>query len=301
MESRIIDLDGPLHYADFGGAGRPLVFVHGLGGSHLNWLAVGPQLAKQARVVAPDLAGFGRTPPAGRSSAIRANRALLDRFIDEVFGEPVVLAGNSMGGMISIMEAALRPEKIAGLLLVDPALPRSKGARPDALVIAAFASYGVPGVGERFVRRRAALLGPEGLVRESMRLCTVDPSRVPRHVVEAHVELARERLTSMDWAHDTFLEAARSLLGVLARKRLYHQMLRQVLAPALLIHGARDRLVPLAAAYETIGVRPDWTLEVFDDIGHTPQLEAPERFVETVGRWLSDLDVMSAGDAAAAP
>ncbi len=293
MKSHVIDLDGPLHYADYGGEGQPLVLVHGLGGHHLNWLGVAPRLAERARVVAPDLAGFGRTPPSGRSSSIRANRVLLDRFIDELFDEPVILVGNSMGGLISLMQTALRPDKVAGLVLVDPALPRTKGARPDALVIAAFASYGVPGIGERFVRERARRLGPEGLVRETLRICTVDPSRVPQHVYEAHVELSRERLTTMDWAHERYLEAARSLLGVLARKSTYHAMVRQVRAPTLMIHGARDRLVPLAAAYETHAVRPDWVLEVFDDIGHTPQLEAPERFVETVSRWLDDMDLLT--------
>ena len=47
MRSRTIDLDGPVHYADFGGTGPTLVLVHGLGGSHVNWMAVGPALAHE--------------------------------------------------------------------------------------------------------------------------------------------------------------------------------------------------------------------------------------------------------------
>ena len=59
MRHRTVDLDGPVHYLDFGGAGPPLVMVHGLGGSAINWMAVGAEMAKDYRAVALDLAGFG--------------------------------------------------------------------------------------------------------------------------------------------------------------------------------------------------------------------------------------------------
>ncbi|MFY9588857.1 MAG: alpha/beta fold hydrolase, partial [Actinomycetota bacterium] len=83
MESRWIELDGPVHYAAWDGPseGPTFVLVHGLGGSHANWMSVGPALAERGRVLAVDLAGFGRTPPAGRRSTIGANRRLLHRFI----------------------------------------------------------------------------------------------------------------------------------------------------------------------------------------------------------------------------
>jgi glycerol-3-phosphate dehydrogenase len=53
-----------------------------------------------------------------------------------------------------------------------------------------------------------------------------------------------------------------------------------------LIHGRDDRLVPLAASQALLRRQPKWTLEVLDDIGHVPQLEAPARFVDAVVRWL---------------
>src|SRR5262245_36769441 len=70
LDSRVADVGGPVHFIDFGGSGPPMVLVHGLGGSAVNWLAVGPALAQRARVVALDLPGFGRTPPAGRSTRL---------------------------------------------------------------------------------------------------------------------------------------------------------------------------------------------------------------------------------------
>src|SRR3954453_21312372 len=131
--SRYVDLDGPVHYLDFGGPadGPLLVCVHGLGGSHVNWLAIGPELAKTCRVLALDLAGHGRTPLSGRSPGVHANRRLLHRFVTEVVSGPVILVGNSMGGMISLAEAADAPSEVTGLVLIDPALPLARFAKLD--------------------------------------------------------------------------------------------------------------------------------------------------------------------------
>src|SRR5690348_12888685 len=115
MKSHTITIaGGPVHYVDYGGEGTPVVLVHGLGGSHLNWMCVGRELAAAPpgyRVVAPDLVGFGRTPLAGRSSSIEAQVELLAAFIEKVAGGPCVLAGNSMGGLISVLTAEAHPEK----------------------------------------------------------------------------------------------------------------------------------------------------------------------------------------------
>lgn len=122
---RYVDLDGPVHYVDFGGAanGPRLVLVHGLGGSHLNWTLLAPLLAARARVVAIDLLGFGLSHPEGRPATVQANAKMLGRFVDEVLGSPAILVGNSMGALVSIMLASRRPDAVAGLVLIDPALP----------------------------------------------------------------------------------------------------------------------------------------------------------------------------------
>src|SRR6266704_1878725 len=146
MRSRTVDLGGPVHFADFGGAGPTMVLVHGLGGSHLNWAAVGSALAARARVLAPDLAGFGRTPLAGRAATVQANRRLLDRFLDAVGDGPAILVGNSMGGLIAMLEAARRPAKVAGLVLVGPAQPRPSRTLVDPIVALTFAAYALPGI-----------------------------------------------------------------------------------------------------------------------------------------------------------
>jgi pimeloyl-ACP methyl ester carboxylesterase len=54
LRHKVADLDGPVHYIDFGGEGKPLLMVHGLGGNALNWMAVGPELAKRYHAFALD-------------------------------------------------------------------------------------------------------------------------------------------------------------------------------------------------------------------------------------------------------
>jgi pimeloyl-ACP methyl ester carboxylesterase len=285
--SRTVDLGGAVHYVDFGGAaGAPrVVLVHGLGGSHLNWCLLAPRLAADARVLAVDLVGFGRTHPEGRAATVQTAAVLLDRFVREVAGAPAVLVGNSMGGMVSILEAAANPDAVAGLVVIDPVLPLVRGVRPDRLVATMFLLYAVPGIGERYLARRRAAVAPRELVRQLLDLCCVDPTRVPQELVAASVALAEERV-AVSGADAAFLSAARSLLWVSARRGRYWATMRKVRAPVLLLHGEKDRLVSVHSAREAAARNPGWRFEVLADVGHVPQLEVPDAVADLILDWL---------------
>jgi pimeloyl-ACP methyl ester carboxylesterase len=211
---------------------------------------------------------------------------------DETEG-PVVLIGNSMGGAISLLQAAFEPESVAGLVLTSPALPWGRGGRPDPVVAAAFAMYQIPGVGERFLKERARRLGPERLVAETLALCCVDSSRVDPAVVEIMVEAAHERRELED-SIPAFLEAARSLLRMSRRLTFGRELMERVSCPVLLIHGREDRLVRVRTAIAAGEAHPDWRLRIFDDVGHVAQLEAPDRWLAEVEDWL-ETEVVPAG------
>ena len=292
--SRTADLGGPVHWVDFGGpesAGAeglaPVVLVHGLGGSHLNWLQTGPQLARSRRVVALDLAGFGLTPADGRSTSVQANADLLARFVEEVVGGPVVLVGNSMGGMISLLLAADRPDLVAGLALLDPSLP-STGHRPDRSVTVAFAAYAIPFVGERFITRTNRRFTEQERVQRTIDLCFADPTRSDDAVFDANVTLTSYR-ASLPGLESAYLEAARSLLGVLRASRRYAAQILSIGAPVLLVHGEQDRLVPVESARRAAQANPGWTSVFLPGVGHTPQLEVPDVMLEHLEPWLDDL------------
>ncbi len=285
--SRWIDLDGPVHYLDYGGpADGPLVIaVHGLGGSAVNWAAIAPLLTDRCRILAPDLAGHGLTRSLGRGTRVAANRVLLHRFVEKVADRPVILMGNSMGGMISLLEANAAPDTVAGLILVDPALPVMP-VRPDPAVTALFTAYALPGVAHMMMRRRARMT-PEQQVGVILALVCVDPSRVPPDVLAQHVEVARKRREFDDVGTD-FLAAARSVMSTSGylRGQPYRRGIRGVRAPVLMLHGERDRLVPLAAARATARANPAWSLVVLPDVGHAPQLELPKETARAVLDWL---------------
>ena len=289
MRHKIADLGGPVHYIDFGGAGPAMLMVHGLGGNALNWMAVGPELAKRYRAIAIDLAGFGQTPLYRRSATVGANADLVQKFIEKVIGEPVVLMGNSMGGHIAILVSADRPDSVAECVLVDPAvpIPIAHVRRPAPGLLGVAAAISIPGLGEILFDRRVRELGPEKLVEQSLALVSADPSRVDSKVLEAHVALTRERGFLGPQNSRAFLQASRSIALRMADPRFWNRV-KRVKAPTLVIHGALDNVIPLAAARELVRRRPDWTLRVLEGVGHVPMMESPNEFLSVVNEWLAD-------------
>lgn len=286
-EVRWVDLDGPVHYLDYGGpaTGPVLLLVHGLGGSVLNWAAVAPTLAQTGRVLALDLVGFGRTQTLGRSPHVNDNRDLLARFVDEIIGHPVVVVGNSMGGLLAMLLADARPDLVSGLVLVDPAVPVGPVARPDPLVTLMFGAYAVPALARTYLSRRRNQVSAEAQAMAVLRLCCVDVSRLSEDIVQDHLQLARDRQDIPD-VDAELIVAGRSLVLVLARRRWLHALMERISVPVLLLHGAKDRLVPIAAARAVARRNPHWRFEIADDVGHVPQLEVPTWTVEQILDWL---------------
>ena len=291
----VTDIDGPVHWIEFGpgedsGPPRPaaqdeppIVFVHGLGGSHLNWCLIGPRLGRRA--VALDLHGFGLTPGRRATSTVQRNARLLEKFVREVTGAPVILVGNSMGGLISIMQTATAPDTVSGLVLIDPALPPPRRA-PDRQVAGQFLLYALPGLGEFYVRTMLSR-PPQLAVQRVIELCFADPSRADPAMLTASIALAAERQSQPVRARDqAFLAASRSLMRVVGLRRRYWEMMASVRVPVLLIGGEADRLVPVASMREAAARNPRWETAILPGVGHTPQLEVPDNVIDTLRDWL---------------
>jgi pimeloyl-ACP methyl ester carboxylesterase len=189
-----------------------------------------------------------------------------------------------MGGHIGILEAAGHPESIRSLVLVDPAIPGAHVRRPEPLVLGAMAALSVPGLAQTLIDRRSRTLGPEGLVQETLGLVCADPLRVDPAVVEAHVQLTRERMQLGRQNARAFVQASRSIGLRMANPRFWARV-AAVRAPTLVVHGSLDRLIPLAAARQLIRRRPDWDLEVLEGVGHVPMMETPDLFLDALTSW----------------
>src|SRR5918999_3897334 len=154
----------------------PLVLIHGLGATKASWLTVVPQLAKRHRVVALDLPGFGASAkPIARYDAKwfaqRVVGALNDLGIDRTF-----VAGNSMGGRISMELAMSHPDRIEAIACLCPAAAFSR--RPALGLV-------------RFLRPEAGIVAtrlPRGRIVSQVRQLFADPSCVEDSWYEAAVD-----------------------------------------------------------------------------------------------------------------
>ncbi|MER5933659.1 alpha/beta hydrolase [Streptomyces sp. NPDC002054] len=263
----------------------PALYVHGLGGSSLNWSALMEQLEDTVDGEAVDLPGFGDSPPpTDRNYSVTGLARVVIRYLDASGRGPVHLIGNSLGGAVTTRIAAVRPDLVRSLTLVSPALPELRVQRtavPTALLA-------VPGA--------AALLGrlTRGLTAEQrtrgvMGLCYGDPSRVTPEGFRNAVEEMERRM-----ALPYFWEAmSRSSRGIVDAYTLggQHGLWRQaqrVLAPTLLVYGGRDRLVSYRMARRAAAAFRGSRLLTLPEAGHVAMMEYPEVVAEAFRGLLRD-------------
>lgn len=277
----IVDLGGPVHLVDHGGEGRLLLLVHGLEGSHLNWMVVAPALAERRRVIAPDLRGFGLTPPGERGSSVEANADLVAELARKYGDGPATVVGNSMGGLVAMLAATRHPDVVDRLVLVNPALAPTNRMLIHPEVLLKLGGPAIPTVGPRLVELYQRTHTPERHSMQSFAFVCADPESVDPAVVAASLEMTKLRRT-MPWAVAGFSEAARSIARYTLGRRRFSDLVHRVSQPTLMIHGGRDRLVPIESAHAVAAMRPDWELSVWDDVGHVPMIEDPDRFTAEV-------------------
>lgn len=270
------------------------LYVHGLGGASTNWTDLAALLAVRLDGWAIDLPGFGhsRPPPRGRYSIRGHVRAVVD-VLEHVrqqpgtgAGRPVHLLGNSLGGLASLVVAARRPDLVASLTLISPAMPvyRVPAAFSKALLLLV-----LPGA-TSLAERRLAGVTPEQNVRAMIRMCFGDPAGVPDERVEQAVREMRER-AEQPWADRALVGSMRGLITSYLRvgRANAWRMAASLQRPTLVVWGDRDRLVDPGLAPRLAAVVPDARLRVLHGIGHVAMLEAPEPTARTVLGMLEGL------------
>jgi pimeloyl-ACP methyl ester carboxylesterase len=273
-----------IYVHDFGGSGAPVIAVHGLGGAHLNWMTVAAGLSKYGHVLAPDLPGFGYSPPSRRYGLPTHCRAVIDLLAAQ--DKPALLIGNSMGGLVSLFVAAARPDLVESLILVAPASPpRLPDPTLDRLVAKRLLLQGVPLIGPDLIRRYWRSASPARQMADTLSIVCHHPERVPKDVIAASLALATAR-RHQPWAIEALVESGRSTGKYLASRKRLAAAVARVEAPTLIIKGGHDRVVAGSGLDWLASQRPDWSLKVMKDAGHCPQLEAPAEFMALVDDWL---------------
>lgn len=263
------------------GAGPRLVLLHGYSDSADTWRGVLDELAARGRsAVAVDLPGFGQADPLTAGAMLPQ----LDDFVDDLVRAQaargrVVLVGNSLGGCASV-RAATRSLPVLGTVTIgDPAAGRwwvasFVGSRRGAALLSVL---GVPLPAPVFrVVMRSVL----------RRIAYADPKLADASVVDRYV---------------AWMLARGGPRGVLPQVRglsaeiLQGQGVVEIPAPLLIVHGAKDRIVPVRGSRELHAAVPGSQLVVEPRWGHCPQLDDPRGVAELIATFAQDLSMRATG------
>ena len=258
------------------GEGPPLVFVHGLGGSWQNWLEQLPELAREHRVVAMDLPGFGYSPMPEEQISIAGYARLLDGLLGELGIDAAAVVGNSMGGFIGAELAISFPPRVERLVLIsaaglsthnDPVPLRAMPALVRLERILAGATAWLAAKSETVMRRR--------------RLREATLNAVVRHPGRLPAALAAEQLRGA--GKPGFITALQAVIDYDVRDRL-----PEIACPTLIVWGDRDRLITVRDADVFEELIPNSRKVIFEDTGHMAMLERPAAFNALLEDFLAE-------------
>lgn len=246
----------------------PILLLHGTSASLHTWEGWVKVLAPAHRVITVDLPGFGLSGrfPDGDQSAGRTARLLLT-LLDSLGVQRAIVGGNSLGGRVAWGVAAMAPERVAALILVDAAGYPSRATS----VPIGFRLARTPGL-----RRVASRLLPRSVIASSLRNVYGDPSRVSDSLIDRYYDLARrEGNRAALLARFTGTATPGDTIAIRA--------LRQ---PTLILWGGRDRLIPPTDAARFARDIPGSEVVLFETLGHVPHEEDPGRTVAAVEAFL---------------
>lgn len=267
---------------------EPALFVHGLGGASTNWTDLAGLLRDELAIEAIDLPGFGRSGPARNDDySLDAHARTVIAYLEQSARGPVHLVGNSMGGAISLVVAATRPDLVRTLTLVSPAVPDRK-VRAHALKTDwRFALLLVPMIGMHAMRKLGRI-PVETRVKGTIALCFADPSRLPRQRYDEMVSEAEAR-ADKPWVATAMLRSTRGLVrSQFVKGRAGWAQMSTITAPTLVVWGDKDKLVaPDLAPYVAAAI-PDARLLVLENVGHVAMIEMPEQTARAILGLIED-------------
>jgi pimeloyl-ACP methyl ester carboxylesterase len=272
-----------VHYL-VGGTGTPLVLVHGLGSSAgVEFCYNLEALAQRHQVYGVDLPGFGRSDkPSVEYDLPFFVRALTD-FLASQGLKRFALMGVSMGGRITLGLALEKPEAVSKLVLVDAlgvGLPRARLAY-QMLLMRGLGEVTLSGTAQALRR-----MDPR-LVRRLWAWYLRRPGSM-EHVLTDERIADHGALLATPSYRAAYLSALRSVAGIRRLKDgvVLAERLQELSMPTLLVWGRHDHIFPARYAQAASQQIPGARLVVFEDSGHTPQIEEPDRFNQVVLEFL---------------
>jgi len=263
------------------GSGPAILLIHGIGDNSTTWSTVQPKLAQRFTVIAPDLLGHGKSdkPRADYSVAAYANgmRDLLS--VLEI--DRVTVIGHSLGGGVAMQFAYQFPQLVERLILVG-----AGGVTKDVNIALRLASLPMGSEALALLRlplvlpalqvagrAAGAVLGSTGLGRDLPNVLRI-LADLPEPT--ANSAFARTLRAVVDWRGQ--------VVTMLDRCYLTQSV------PVQLVWGAHDSVVPVSHAHLAHAAMPGSRLEIFEESGHFPFHDDPDRFVELVERFIDETE-----------
>lgn len=241
------------------GSGHPVVFVHGNFASKRWFRAQLEAPIERYRFVALDLPNFGESAHLGQEASLEHYAATLAAFLNELGIERAVLVGHSMGGAVTQKFAVDHPDMIAGMLLVASPPPSGFDTPPGTEEA------------QRALRASAEQMGQA--------LAATMPTSRP----DDYDQIVSDALAL---PVETYGPHNRSLAAMDLT-----DLTERVETPVWILRGEQDYLITEAMARELAGAYPDTHLELWDGVGHSPQIEDPERFGHLLETFLEGVDM----------
>jgi len=245
--------------------GATVLLVHGLGSfAHRDWRYAIPALARQFRVVAVDLPGFGASESLPQGYSFAALAAVLADTLDGLAIERAHVVGHSLGGALSLQFAHSYPQRVDRLVLVDAA-----GILQKVALTRYLAQVDLPRVGfapaDRFL---------DGLDQRINGLSGLLLNRIEGRVDLAALLGSNPSIRGALIGRYTNIDAA---LGLVEHD--FTRSIRELATPTMLIWGRNDPIAPLRTGVLLASRLRDARLAVLDGVGHSPLTESPERFM----------------------
>jgi len=275
LEQRHLTIHGQTVAYRTAGSGPVVALVHGMAGSAETWKHVMPALAQRFTVVAPDLLGHGDSAKPDGEYSISAHANFLRDFLLALGHERATLVGQSLGGGVVMQLAYQFPERCERLVLVS-----SGGLGREVSPLLRGLAF--PGMEQVFPLLCSSALRTAGdRLAQWIGSAVVRPSPVVEEVWRSYASLADPA------TRRAFFRTLRAVVdpggqSVSAIDRLY---LASVV-PTLIVWGGRDTLIPVHHGITAHGAIPGSRLEIFAEAGHFPHCEAPERFVDSLLRFI---------------
>lgn len=250
------------------GTGFPVMLIHGSGpgvSAWANWRLIIPQLAKERRVLAPDMAGFGYTE---RAAGVKFNmdtwiQQAVD-FLDAMHIEQCDLVGNSFGGALALALAVLYPQRIRKLVLMGAMGVEFELTPGDGLD----AVWGYTPSVENMAKMLDMFVYNKAIATDDLAKMRYEASIEPGF---------QEAFSSM------FPEPRSEYVKEMAR---YENRLSEIKHASLIVHGREDRVIPVENSYKLINMIDMAELHIFGHCGHWTQIEKAQEFSGLVNLFL---------------